>query len=231
MTRILVIEDEPDIQSVLRYNLQREGFQVVVASTGQDGLHELRRQTFDLVLLDRMLPDRDGADICRSVRASKQTAAMPVIMVTAKGDETDVVMGLALGADDYVVKPFRVKELVARVKARLARKRVDDLEGDKRRVEVGELVIDPLRHEVRVAAEARALTLTEFRLLHFLASHPGIAYSRYELLENIGGGDATVTDRTIDVHVRNLRVKIRPYDERIETVRGIGYRFGENHGQ
>ncbi len=227
MSRILVIEDEPDIQALLRYNLQREGHDVTVASTGADGLHEARRQPFDLVLLDLMLPDRDGLEVCRVMRSGKDMAAVPIIMVTAKGDESEVVLGLGMGADDYVTKPFRVKELMARIKVRLVRNREEAIDAEKRRIQLGTMVIDPVRHKVTIADEAAALTLTEFKLLHFLALHPGIAYSRYDILERIVGGDSVVTDRTIDVHVRNLRAKITPYGGLIETVRGVGYRFSD----
>jgi DNA-binding response OmpR family regulator len=227
MPRILVIEDEPDIQTLLRFNLQREGHLVTVAGTGNDGLHELRRGHYDLVLLDLMLPDRDGLEVCRVMRADAGLAAIPIIMLTAKGEESDVVLGLGLGADDYVTKPFRVKELMARIKVRLGRADDADALGPKKRLQIDDLVIDPVRHRVTVGEEVAPLTLTEFKLLHFLASHPGIAYGRYDLLDRIGDGEAAVTDRTVDVHVRNLRSKIKPYDRFIETVRGIGYRFSE----
>ncbi len=229
MSRILVIDDEPDIQTLLRYNLEREGHHVVVASTGNDGLHELRRGHFDLILLDLMLPDRDGIEVCRILRTSKGMSSIPIIMVTAKGDESEIVLGLGIGADDYVTKPFRIKELLARVKVRLSRNREDEIEAEKQRIQIDDLVIDPVRHRVTIGGEPSELTLTEFKLLQFLASHPGIAYTRYDILEHVGDGDSVVTDRTIDVHVRNLRSKIKPYDACIETVRGIGYRFGERH--
>ncbi|MBA2482435.1 MAG: response regulator transcription factor [Planctomycetes bacterium] len=227
MSRILVIEDEPDIQTLLRYNLQREGHDVVIAGTGSDGLHEVRRQPFDLILLDLMLPDRDGIEVCRILRTSKGMSSIPIIMVTAKGDESEIVLGLGIGADDYVTKPFRIKELLARVKVRLSRNREDEIEAEKQRIQIDDLVIDPVRHRVTIGGEPSELTLTEFKLLQFLASHPGIAYTRYDILEHVGDGDSVVTDRTIDVHVRNLRSKIKPYDACIETVRGIGYRFDE----
>ncbi|HEX3132682.1 MAG TPA: response regulator transcription factor, partial [Planctomycetota bacterium] len=223
----LVIEDEPDIQTLLRFNLQREGHVVTVAGTGNDGLHELRRGHYDLVLLDLMLPDRDGLEVCRVMRANAGLAGIPIIMLTAKGEESDIVLGLGLGADDYVTKPFRVKELMARIKVRLGRADDADALGPKKRLQVQELVIDPVRHRVTVGEDVAPLTLTEFKLLHFLASHPGIAYGRYDLLDRIGDGEAAVTDRTVDVHVRNLRSKIKPYDRFIETVRGVGYRFCE----
>jgi two-component system alkaline phosphatase synthesis response regulator PhoP len=229
MARILVIEDEPDIQSLLRYNLQREGHDVVIAPNGEDGLHEARRQPFDLVLLDLMLPDRDGLEVCRAMRAQRGTASVPIIMVSAKGDESEVVLGLGMGADDYVTKPFRVKELLARVKVRLARNREEEAQAEKQRIQINTLVIDPVRHKVMIEGQAAPLTLTEFKLLHFLASHPGVAFGRYDILERISTGDTVVTDRTIDVHVRNLRAKIKPYHAWIETVRGVGYRFTESN--
>jgi two-component system, OmpR family, alkaline phosphatase synthesis response regulator PhoP len=228
MPRVLVIEDEPDIQTLLRFNLEREGHHVLVAGNGEDGLHEMRRGHYDLVLLDLMLPDKDGLEVCRVMRADANLAAIPIIMVTAKGEESDVVLGLGLGADDYVTKPFRVKELMARIKVRLGRAADHEVLAAKKRVQVDKLVIDPVRHRVTVGDEVAPLTLTEFKLLYFLASHPGIAYERYDLLDRIGDGESTVTDRTIDVHVRNLRAKIRPYDHLVETVRGIGYRFCES---
>jgi DNA-binding response OmpR family regulator len=228
MARILIIEDEPDLQTLLRYNLEKEGHQAVVAGNGEDGLHELRRQAYDLVLLDLMLPDRDGLEICKVIRSRPALATVPIIMVTAKGEESDVVIGLGLGADDYVTKPFRIKELLARIKARLLRAREASSDAERQRIEVAGLSVDPVRHRVTVDGEPVGVTLTEFKLLHFLAAHAGVAYGRYELLDNVGGDGDAVTDRTIDVHVRNLRSKIQPYDRFIETVRGVGYRFAEN---
>ena len=227
MPRILVIEDEPDIQAVLRFALEKDGHQVTVAGNGGDGLQELRRAGYDLVLLDLMLPDRDGLEVCPIIRSDPSLATTPVIMVTAKGEETDVVVGLGLGADDYVTKPFRTKELLARIKVRLARAREEASDGDRRRLQFQGLVIDPVRHRVVVDEQAVVLTLTEFKLLHVLASHAGVAYDRYGLLDRIGDGESVVTDRTIDVHVRNLRAKIKPYDHFVETVRGVGYRFAD----
>lgn len=227
MPRVLVIEDEPDLQELLRFNLQKDGHTVTVAGTGSDGLHELRRQPFDLVLLDLMLPDRDGLEVCRIMRADEALSAVPIIMVTAKSEESDVVLGLGLGADDYVTKPFRVKELMARIRVRLARHLDETRDAERRRIQVDTLSIDPVRHRVLIADEAVPLTLTEFKLLHFLASHPGVAYERYDLLDRIGDGESVVTDRTIDVHVRNLRQKLGAYGDLVETVRGVGYRFSE----
>jgi two-component system, OmpR family, alkaline phosphatase synthesis response regulator PhoP len=227
MARILIIEDEPDLQTLLRFNLAKDGHQVAVAGTGNDGLHELRRNHYELVLLDLMLPDRDGLDVCRIIRSDEALAGLPVIMVTAKGEESDVVIGLGLGADDYVVKPFRIKELLARIRVRLARSREESADAERRRLQFSGLVIDPVRHRVLIDDEPAPLTLTEFKLLHVLAMKAGTAYARYDLLDRIGDGDTVVTDRTIDAHVRNLRRKISPYGHFVETVRGVGYRFSE----
>jgi DNA-binding response OmpR family regulator len=227
MARVLVIEDEPDLQELLRYNLQKEGHTVTIAGTGSDGLHELRRQPFDLVLLDLMLPDRDGLEVCRIVRGDEALSSLPIIMVTAKGEESDVVLGLRLGADDYVTKPFRVKELMARIRVRLARHLDETRDAERRRIQVDKLTIDPVRHRVLIDEEVIPLTLTEFKLLHFVSSHPGVAFGRYDMLDRVGDGDSVVTDRTIDVHVRNLRKKLGEYERLVETVRGVGYRFSE----
>ena len=227
MSRVLVIEDEPDLQQLLSFNLKKEGHQVTVAGTGNDGLHEMRRQPFDLVLLDLMLPDRDGLEVCRIIRADAALAPTPIIMVTAKGEESDVILGLGLGADDYVTKPFRVKELMARIRVRLTRHLDESRDAERQRIQIGDLVIDPVRYRVMVQGDVAPLTLTEFKMLHFLASHPGVAYERYDLLDRIGDGETVVTDRTIDVHVRNLRKKLGPYGRMVETVRGVGYRFSE----
>lgn len=227
MARILIIEDESDIQSLLRYNLEKEGHQVTVAGNGSDGLHELRRRNWDLVLLDLMLPDRDGLEVCRVARSDPSLSTVPIIMVTAKGEESDVVLGLGLGADDYVTKPFRIKELMARIKVRLGRAADEARRGDQKRLQFKGLAIDPVRHRVFADDQPVQLTLTEFKLLHFLAAHAGVAYARYDLLDQVGDGETVVTDRTIDVHIRNLRRKLGPYGHFVETERGVGYRFSE----
>lgn len=231
MARILVIEDEPDIQAVLRFTLSKDGHQVTVSGNGGDGLQQLRQSGADLVLLDLMLPDRDGLEICRIIRADPILAATPIIMVTAKGEESDVVVGLGLGADDYVTKPFRTKELLARVKVRLQRARDEAQRGDRRPIQVSGLNVNPVSHRATVDGVEAGLTLTEFKLLQHLASHPGVAYDRDQLIDHLGDGESAITDRTIDVHVRNLRAKIRPYDHLIETVRGVGYRFADSGEQ
>jgi DNA-binding response OmpR family regulator len=224
MARILVIEDEPDLQHLLRVNLQRDGHLVTVAGTGTDGLLVLRKQGIDLVLLDLMLPDRDGLEVCRTIRADPGLAALPIIMVTAKSEESDVVLGLGLGADDYIAKPFRIRELLARVRSRLERTLGAD-DPARKRIQVQGLLIDPVAHRVVIDGTPAPLTLTEFRLLHALASQPGVAFARYDILDRLRDSAEELTDRTVDAHIRNLRAKMRPYEHLIETVRGIGYRF------
>jgi len=225
MTRILVIDDEIDLQTLLRWNLERAGYEVVTASTGRDGLQELQRTPVDLVLLDLMLPDEDGLEICRILRSSARTAGILVIMLTAKGDENDLVAGLGVGADDYIAKPFRPKELLARISARLSRQRQEMVHLEPSRIQIEAMVIDTIRHEITIGGEAVSTTLTEFRLLHFLASNQGIVHARRAMLARISDASILAADRTIDVHIRNLRRKIKPFDQYIEAIRGVGYRF------
>jgi two-component system phosphate regulon response regulator PhoB len=223
--KIVVIEDEEDILEVISYNLKREGFDVTTSTSGEDGLAKIERAAPNLVILDLMLPEIDGLDLCRKLKADPVTQAIPVIMVTAKGEESDVVLGLGMGADDYVVKPFSPRELVARVKAVLRRSHnVPEKERRDRIVRDG-VVIDPQRHDVRVDGESVVLTATEFRLLHFLASHPGRVFTRDQLLARVIGEEAIVIDRNIDVHVRAIRKKLGEHRQLIETIRGVGYRF------
>ncbi|MEM7260954.1 MAG: response regulator [Planctomycetota bacterium] len=223
--KVVVIEDEPDILEVIDYNLQREGFRVVGARDGELGLELTQSESPDVVLLDLMLPGLDGLEVCRRMKSDALTRDIPVIMVTAKGEEADVVLGLGLGADDYVTKPFSPKELSARVRAVLRRAPLREATSDDQRIERDGLVIDPDRHDVRVDGESVTLTATEFRLLHFLASHPGRVFTRDHLLSRSIGEDAVVIDRNIDVHVRAIRKKLANHRDLIETVRGVGYRF------
>jgi two-component system phosphate regulon response regulator PhoB len=225
--KILVIEDEPDILEVIQYNLEREGHKVIACRNGELGLSRIRTDNPDLVILDLMLPGMDGVEVCRQVKADPITSAIPVIMVTAKGEESDVVLGLGIGADDYIAKPFSPRELVARVKVVLRRGAVREQNGSGERVVRGPLTIDVGRHEAMIGDAAMALTPTEMRLLHFLASHPGRVFPRSHLLSRVIGEDAIVTDRNIDVHVRSLRQKLAGHGDLIETVRGVGYRFAE----
>ncbi|MCC6408191.1 MAG: response regulator [Planctomycetes bacterium] len=224
---IVVIEDEPDILEVVQYNLTREGYKVSTAKSGDEGLARVRKENPDLVLLDLMLPGIDGIEVCRRLQADAVTAAIPVIMVTAKGEESDVVTGLALGADDYITKPFSPKELVARVKAVLRRGPLKDTRGAGERVVRSGLVVDSAKHAATIDGKAVTLTATEMRLLHFLAAHPGRVFGRDQLLSRVIGEHAVVIDRNIDVHVGSLRKKLGPYRDLIETVRGVGYRFAD----
>ena len=223
--RILVVEDEPDILEVIRHNLAREGFRVTPSRDGEQGLESARKEAPDLILLDLMLPGLDGLEVCRRLKQDPLTRSVPVLMVTAKGEEADVVLGLGMGADDYVVKPFSPKELVARVKAVLRRGALKEERGQGERVVRPGLVIDAGRHEVLVDDQPASFTATELRLLHFLASHPGRVFPRPHLLSRVIGEHAVVTDRNIDVHVRAIREKLGRHRDLIETVRGVGYRF------
>jgi len=228
VTRILVIEDEVDLQTLLRWNLERAGYEVITASTGREGLQEMQRSQIDLVLLDLMLPDQDGLEICRILRSSAKTIGVLVIMLTAKNGENDLVAGLGVGADDYIAKPFRPKELLARIATRLSRQRLEMVHLEPQRIQIEDMVIDTIRHEITIANEHILATLTEFRLLHFLVSNKGMVHSRRAMLAKISDSNILAADRTIDVHIRNLRRKIKPYDQHIEAIRGVGYRFRES---
>ncbi|MEW6742608.1 MAG: response regulator [Planctomycetota bacterium] len=225
--KIVVIEDETDIREVIEYNLAREGYRVIGAADGEEGLRSIRREGPDLVLLDLMLPGLDGIETCSRIKQDPLTRSIPVVMVTAKGEETDIVLGLGVGADDYITKPFSPKELVARVKAVLRRGPLKEERGAGERIVRGSVVIDAVRHEVRVDERLLTLTATEFRLLHFLASHPGRVFTRDHLLRRVIGEDAIVIDRNIDVHIRAIRQKLGEHRHLIETIRAVGYRFAD----
>lgn len=224
--RILVVEDEPDLLESVVYTLRKDGLRPIAAANGEDALRLVRDERPDLVLLDLMLPGMDGLEVCRRLRSSEETARIPIIMVTAKAEETDAVIGLGIGADDYVRKPFGLKELAARIRA-LLRRADEPADAAPTPVRVGELEVDPGRHEVRLRGEPVACTATEFRLLHHLVRHPGRVYSRAQLLDKAVGSDVIVVERNVDVHVSALRRKLGDYGARIETVRGVGYRFSE----
>jgi two-component system alkaline phosphatase synthesis response regulator PhoP len=224
---VLVIEDEADIREVMLYNLQREGFRAIGCATGEEGLREIRTATPDLIILDLMLPGTDGIEICRRIKHDEHWRSIPLIMVTAKGEESDIVLGLTAGADDYLTKPFRTKELLARVAAVLRRGPLRASAGEEDRVAAPGLVIDPARHEVLLDGAPLTFTATEFRLLHFLARYPGRVFTRELLISHVIGDDAIILDRNIDVHIRALRKKLGPRSELIETIRGVGYRFSE----
>ena len=225
--KIVIIEDEPDILEVLSYNLKREGFIVLAAFDGNAGLSLVKKEKPDLVLLDLMLPGKDGIDICASIKNDTDLINTLVIMVTAKGEESDVVLGLGVGADDYVSKPFSPKELVARVKAVLRRGTLLDINPEKEKIECGDLIIDVGKHKVLVKGQEIKLTATEFRILHYLASNVGRVFSREQLLNKALGDATIVVDRNVDVHIRGIRKKLGMQVPVIETIRGVGYRFKE----
>lgn len=229
-TKIVVVEDEADILEILTYNLKREGFDVISADNGLQGLNLIKQHLPDIVLLDLMMPGMDGLEVCKHMRAKKLTQNIPVIMVTAKSEESDIVLGLGLGADDYVSKPFSPKELIARIKATLRRgsRAATTTDDDKESsIEVDGLMIDNDKHKVSYQGINIKLTATEFRLLHFLASHPGRVFSREQLMNNAYATDVIVVDRNIDVHIRAIRKKIGEQNLFIETIRGVGYSFKE----
>jgi two-component system phosphate regulon response regulator PhoB len=226
--RILIIEDERALTDVLSYNLQREGYEPIVANDGQEGLRKAQTLLPDAVLLDLMLPVRNGLEVCRELRSGDRTRTLPIIMLTAKAEETDQVVGFSLGADDYVTKPFSVKVLMERIKALLRRREADGEKTDV--VDHMNVRIDRLRHRAYVEGKELDLTPTEFRLLESLLRQPGRAFTRAQLMDAAIGEGAIVLERTIDVHVKSLRRKLGPAGEYIETVRGVGYRFREEPG-
>jgi len=223
--RVLVVDDEPDLLELVRVNLAHSGYTVETAATGSDALAALRRAAPDVMVLDLMLPDISGTELCARVRADQRLTGLPIIMLTAKSEEIDRVVGLELGADDYVTKPFSPRELALRVRAVLRRRAPS---GEEARVfEHGALRVDPDSH--RASVEGRELTLTakEFQLLVALMGRPGRVMTRERLLDEVWGSDITVTSRTIDTHLKRLREKLGVAGDLIETVRGVGYRFAE----
>ena len=226
-TNILLVEDEQDLLELLRYNLTREGFAVETAMTGEDGLKKAREvgKDLDLVLLDLMLPGIDGLEVCRTLKGRDQTSAIPVIMLTAKGEESDIVRGLEYGADDYITKPFSPRVLMARIQAVLRRSEGEARKDNGSVIGIGSVSIDTERHEVMVKGEPTTLTATEFKLLSLLASKAGRVFTRQQIIETIHEGYAAVTDRSVDVQVVSLRRKLGEAGRNIETVRGVGYRF------
>ena len=222
---IAVVDDEPDIVEIITLQLKKAGFRTAGFSDGQSFLKSLERRIPDLVLLDLMLPDIDGLEICKRLRGKEEWATIPVIMVTAKGEETDKILGLELGADDYVTKPFSAKELVARVRSVFRRTRVPI---EAKRIEVDKrLIIDLDKHEILVKGHNVDLTSTEFRILSLLASRKGRVFTREQILDYLWGHEKIVVDRTIDVHIRNLREKLGPEAaELIKNIRGVGYKLG-----
>jgi len=223
--KILLVEDAEDILELVRYNLAKEGCQVSCVMSGEEALQAVRQTAFDLILLDLMLPGIDGLEVCRRLRRDAAAAHVPVIMLTAKSEETDMVVGLELGADDYVTKPFSPRVLTARIRAALRRSRQADEGGRADILSLGGLRIDNSRHEVSVKGEAVRLTATEFGILLCLTKRPGWVFSRYQIVEAVRGEDYSVTDRAVDVQIVGLRKKLGELGACIETVRGVGYRF------
>ncbi|MCL5124938.1 MAG: response regulator [Deltaproteobacteria bacterium] len=223
---ILVVDDDDDILELVRYNLTKDNFVVTCAVTGDEAVAKLRVGSFDLIILDIMLPGLDGMEICRLLKNSKETALIPVIMLTAKTEEVDVVLGLELGADDYVTKPFSPRVLLSRIKAVLRRKRSKP-QNDESILNTHDLTINPSRHEVRVKGKLVELTASEFSILQFLARRPGWVFTREQIIDSVKGTDYPVTDRSVDVQIVGLRKKLEESEDIIQTVRGVGYRFKE----
>ena len=225
--RILVVDDEEDILELVRYNLVKEGYQVTGALTGEDALKKARSEAFDLIVLDLMLPGIDGLDVTKKLKGNQKTENIPIVMLTAKGEEADIVTGLELGADDYITKPFSPRVLVARVRAALRRK-TQPPEDETAAVQIHDLEIDPGRRSVLVSSKPVDLTYTEFQVLYILARRPGWVFTRAQIVDAVRGDHYPVTDRSVDVQIVGLRKKLGACGKYIETVRGVGYRFREN---
>lgn len=223
--RILVIEDERDIAELITYNLKREGFRTVAAGSGEKGLDLAGTESPDLVLLDIMLPGISGLDVCRALKRDPRTVNIPVILLTARNEDIDVVTGLEVGADDYVTKPFSPKVLAARIRAVLRRKASTAIDNDSPVVQLGDVVIERDKRQVTIGSEQLDLTFTEYELLLLLARRPGWVYSRSHIIDTLREGQHVITDRAIDVQVANLRRKLGQCGNYVETVRGVGYRM------
>jgi two-component system phosphate regulon response regulator PhoB len=224
--KVLVVDDEENIRELVRYNLVREGYRVTTVGSGEEALHHVRANVPDLIILDLMLPGIDGLDVCRQLKSDSKTAHIPIVMLTVKGEESDIVVGLELGADDYITKPFSPKVLLARLKAVLRRRKSEPI-GETDVLTFGDLVIHPGRYEVLVQGKPVKLTTTEFRILHLMARRPGWVFTRYQIVDAARGEDVAVTDRSVDFHITSLRRKLGPCSDYIETVWGVGYRFKE----
>jgi len=220
---ILVVDDEEDVLELVRYNLHKEGYHVETVSSGEEVIKKARIKLPDLIILDLMLPGIDGLEVCKILKSDSKTRNIPIIMLTAKGEETDIVTGLELGADDYITKPFSPKVLIARVRRVLQRMLAHELENTP--LKIHDLVIDPSRREVLVKNKPVELTYTEFNTLYTLAKRPGVVFTRYQIVDASRGVDYPVTDRAIDVQMVSLRKKLGSCGKYIETVRGVGYRF------
>ncbi len=227
---LLVVEDDKDILELIRYNLQKERYKVASALDGEEALKAVEKEHPDLILLDLMLPGIDGLTICKILKGDPRLADIPIIMVTARGEETDIVLGLELGADDYIVKPFSPRVLIARIRSVLRRKSEKSAD-QKQVIKVNGLSIHPGKREVRLGDKSLDLTYTEFEILHYLASRPGWVFTRYQLVNAVKGEDYPVTDRSVDVQIAGLRKKLGSYGKLIETIRGVGYRFADKESK
>lgn len=223
---ILVIEDDEDIQELIKFNLSKEGYTVACADSGEEGLRLADQRSFDLALLDLMLPGVDGLEVCRRLRMDPRNQSLAIVMLTAKGEDTDVVTGLEVGSDDYMVKPFSPKVLIARIR-NIIRRKATVVVDDESVVRSGELEIHPGRHEALLKGKTLDLTFTEFRLLQLLARRPGWVFTRKQIVDLVRGEDYPVTERAVDVQIVGLRKKLGAFGKNIETVRGVGYRFRE----
>jgi len=223
---ILVVDDEEDLLELVQYNLNREGYSVSVVTTGEEAITRAQQELPDLIILDLLLPNVDGLEVCRRLKADARTQDIPILMLTAKSEEADIVTGLELGADDYMTKPFSPRVLLARVKAVLRRK-AKATDEDAGAIRIHDLVMDFAKHEARLAGEPLELTYTEFALLELLARRPGRVFTRSHIVDAIKGADYPVTERSVDVQVAGLRKKLGPSSDYIQTVRGVGYRFKE----
>ncbi len=221
---ILAVDDEADILELLEYNLSESGYRVTCVATGEKAVEAARTGSPDLVLLDLMLPGIDGLDVCRTLKTDEATAAIPIIMLTAKGGESDIIVGLELGADDYVIKPFSPRVLLARIRTVLRRRSVPSVDGDGT-IKRGDISIDPERREVVVMKKPVELSFTEFEVLRLLARRPGRVYTRGQIIDAVKGVGYPVTDRSVDVQIAGLRKKLGRRGGVIETVRSVGYRF------
>lgn len=223
--KVLVVDDEEDIAELIQFHLQENGYQVDTCQNGLEVLPKIEKNSPDLVVLDLMLPGVGGMDLCKRI---KEKYSIPVIMVTAKSGETDAVLGLELGADDYVRKPFSVRELVARVRTVLRRSLENDSDGlSEGNITIGNIHLNPRAHKVFISEKEVDLTLIEYKILYLFMTNPGVAFSRDKLLDKVWGKDIYVTDRAVDVNIKRLRDKLGEEKERLETIRGIGYRFNE----
>ncbi|MCD6117582.1 response regulator [bacterium] len=223
---VLIVDDEPDISELVAFNIKNSGFDAKIAGSGEQAIKDVRSASPDLIVLDLMLPGIDGLDVCRLLKSDPETSSIPIIMLTARGEENDIVKGLELGADDYITKPFSPQILIARIKS-VMRRHQSTVQNENERIVFQNIVIDPEKYRAQVSGEVIDLTHTEFEILHLLLRHPGRVYTRNEIVDNVHGYDYPVTDRSVDVQIVGLRKKLGNAAKYIETVRGVGYRCRE----